>query len=166
MSSPEIEASGSSESKIRIFQSKNPSRTPTSWDAEDDILLMHLKDNQKLGWKEIASNFTNRTPNACQFRWRRLKSGNLKNPPKSAAALGAQFKQNPNMNSAPKRKKPQLKITKVQLSQQIILPKNQIRKSFKSTKNPVVQQIMVQRGTLLAVVVIVQPIATTLLIIP
>ncbi|KAL6454731.1 TOD6 Transcriptional regulatory protein TOD6 [Candida maltosa Xu316] len=61
---------------------------------------MHLKDNQKLGWKEIASHFNNRTPNACQFRWRRLKSGNLKNPPKSAAALGAQFKQNPNMNSS------------------------------------------------------------------
>lgn len=63
---------------------KNFLRTPTSWDALDDILLMHLKDNQKLGWKEIASHFQNRTPNACQFRWRRLKSGNLKNPPKSA----------------------------------------------------------------------------------
>ena len=112
---------------------KNPSRTPTSWDAEDDILLMHLKDNQKLGWKEIASNFTNRTPNACQFRWRRLKSGNLKNPPKSAAALGAQFKQNPNMNSA-KEKKPQLKITKVQLSHQIILPKKPNQEKFQNTK--------------------------------
>lgn len=67
---------------------KTFSRTPTSWDAEDDVLLMHLKDQQKLGWKEIASHFNNRTPNACQFRWRRLKSGNLKNPPKSAAALG------------------------------------------------------------------------------
>lgn len=66
---------------------KNFSRTPTSWDAQDDILLMHLKDQQKLGWKEIASNFTNRTPNACQFRWRRLKSGNLKNPPKSSSGL-------------------------------------------------------------------------------
>lgn len=68
--------------------SKNFLRTPTSWDALDDLLLMHLKDNQKLGWKEIASHFHNRTPNACQFRWRRLKSGNLKNPPKSAAAMG------------------------------------------------------------------------------
>lgn len=67
--------------------SKNFLRTPTSWDALDDLLLMHLKDNQKLGWKEIASHFHNRTPNACQFRWRRLKSGNLKNPPKSAAAI-------------------------------------------------------------------------------
>ena len=112
MSSQEIEASGSSESKSGSSSQKNPSRTPTSWDAEDDILLMHLKDNQKLGWKEIASNFTNRTPNACQFRWRRLKSGNLKNPPKSAAALGAQFKQNPNMNSAPKKKKATTKNNK------------------------------------------------------
>lgn len=68
---------------------KNFSRTPTSWDAEDDILLMHLKDQQKLGWKEIASNFNNRTPNACQFRWRRLKLGNLKNPPKSLGPEGS-----------------------------------------------------------------------------
>lgn len=53
-------------------------RTPTSWDPADDKLLRHLKEVQKLGWKEIASNFSNRTPNACQFRWRRLKSGSLK----------------------------------------------------------------------------------------
>ncbi|KTA97686.1 Transcriptional regulatory protein DOT6 [Nakaseomyces glabratus] len=33
---------------------------------------------KNLGWKEIALYFENRTPNACQFRWRRLKSGNLK----------------------------------------------------------------------------------------
>ncbi|CCG20678.1 Dot6 protein [Candida orthopsilosis Co 90-125] len=86
---------------------KASSRTPTSWDAEDDVLLMHLKDRQKLGWKAIASHFTNRTPNACQFRWRRLKSGNLKNPPKSAAALGDQFKQNPTMSSSALKKKTQ-----------------------------------------------------------
>lgn len=64
-------------------EDKNFLRTPTSWDSQDDILLLHLKDNQKLGWKEIALHFHNRTPNACQFRWRRLKSGNLKNPPKA-----------------------------------------------------------------------------------
>lgn len=85
---------------------KNFSRTPTSWDAEDDILLMHLKDQQKLGWKEIASNFTNRTPNACQFRWRRLKSGNLKNPPKSASALGTQITPKPQ----PKKPKKTFKL--------------------------------------------------------
>lgn len=112
MSSAEVDSNTTSDSKsgstaaaTTTTTQKNPSRTPTSWDAEDDILLMHLKDNQKLGWKEIASHFNNRTPNACQFRWRRLKSGNLKNPPKSAAALGAQFKQNPNMNAATKKKK-------------------------------------------------------------
>ncbi|GEQ70660.1 hypothetical protein JCM33374_g4339 [Metschnikowia sp. JCM 33374] len=75
------------DAEAAVPTTKSFTRTPTSWDASDDILLMHLKDNQKLGWKEIASHFNNRTPNACQFRWRRLKSGNLKNPPKSAAAI-------------------------------------------------------------------------------
>lgn len=77
-----------SQSPSLVDGNKNFSRTPTSWDTQDDILLMHLKDQQKLGWKEIASHFTNRTPNACQFRWRRLKSGNLKNPPKSVSSAG------------------------------------------------------------------------------
>lgn len=54
------------------------SRTPSSWDPQDDLLLRHLKEEQKLGWKEIASHFAHRTPNACQFRWRRLRSGSLK----------------------------------------------------------------------------------------
>ncbi|GMM33244.1 Dot6 protein [Saccharomycopsis crataegensis] len=54
------------------------SRTPSSWDPQDDLLLRHLKEQQKLGWKEISSHFSHRTPNACQFRWRRLKSGILK----------------------------------------------------------------------------------------
>lgn len=53
-------------------------RNPSSWDPQDDVLLRHLKEVKKLGWKEIAQYFKNRTPNACQFRWRRLKSGNLK----------------------------------------------------------------------------------------
>ncbi|ODV91737.1 hypothetical protein CANCADRAFT_318 [Tortispora caseinolytica NRRL Y-17796] len=53
-------------------------RNPTSWDPHDDILLRHLKEQLKLGWKEIASHFVNRTPNACQFRWRRLMSGSLR----------------------------------------------------------------------------------------
>lgn len=79
MSSPDIKHSGSLSP-----DDKNSARTPTSWDPEDDALLMHLKDQQKLGWKAIAGHFQNRTPNACQFRWRRLKLGNLKNPPKSS----------------------------------------------------------------------------------
>ncbi|CCF60526.1 hypothetical protein KAFR_0K01720 [Kazachstania africana CBS 2517] len=54
------------------------SKNPSSWDPSDDLLLRHLKEVKKMGWKEIAQYFENRTPNACQFRWRRLKSGNLK----------------------------------------------------------------------------------------
>lgn len=54
------------------------SRTPSSWEPQDDVLLRHLKEVKRLGWKDIAQYFTNRTPNACQFRWRRLKSGSLK----------------------------------------------------------------------------------------
>ncbi|CCK69471.1 Dot6p KNAG_0C03670 [Huiozyma naganishii CBS 8797] len=58
---------------------EDPSKkNPSSWDPMDDILLRHLKEVKKMGWKEIAQYFVNRTPNACQFRWRRLKSGNLK----------------------------------------------------------------------------------------
>lgn len=53
-------------------------RNASSWDPQDDMLLRHLKEVKRLGWKEIAQYFQNRTPNACQFRWRRLKSGNLK----------------------------------------------------------------------------------------
>lgn len=83
-------------------EGKNYARTPTLWDADDDILLMHLKDSQKLGWKEIASNFVNRTPNACQFRWRRLKLGNLKHPPKLAAALASHINAT---NPPPQRKR-------------------------------------------------------------
>jgi len=57
---------------------KNLLKNPSSWDPMDDLLLRHLKEIQKMGWKEISQYFDNRTPNACQFRWRRLKSGNLK----------------------------------------------------------------------------------------
>lgn len=53
-------------------------KNPSSWDPKDDLLLRHLKEIKKLGWKEISQYFKDRTPNACQFRWRRLKSGNLK----------------------------------------------------------------------------------------
>ncbi|SCU96218.1 LANO_0E12860g1_1 [Lachancea nothofagi CBS 11611] len=64
---------------LAAAQTKNPS----SWDPQDDVLLRHLKEIKKLGWKEIAQYFKNRTPNACQFRWRRLRSGNLKTVGKS-----------------------------------------------------------------------------------
>lgn len=71
----ELSSSPGADVKLtRVF-----SRTPSSWDPQDDLLLRHLKEQQKLGWKEIASHFAHRTPNACQFRWRRLRSGSLKN---------------------------------------------------------------------------------------
>ncbi|CAI4037192.1 hypothetical protein SMKI_02G0590 [Saccharomyces mikatae IFO 1815] len=65
---------GTSKDEIESLKKNNPS----SWDPSDDIKLRHLKEIKNLGWKEIAHHFPNRTPNACQFRWRRLKSGNLK----------------------------------------------------------------------------------------
>lgn len=52
--------------------------SPQSWDDNDDKLLVQLKEREHLGWKQIAKYFDNRTSNACQFRWRRLKSGQLK----------------------------------------------------------------------------------------
>lgn len=52
--------------------------SPQSWDDDDDRLLIQLKEREHLGWKQIARYFDNRTSNACQFRWRRLKSGQLK----------------------------------------------------------------------------------------
>ena len=89
-----------------LFRPKTP-RTPMSWDPKDDVLLKQLKEEQRLGWKEIATHckHTNRSPlgtmnclsrqqqlttscyttavqgrtsHACQFRWRRLASGQLK----------------------------------------------------------------------------------------
>ncbi|KAK5779450.1 hypothetical protein RI543_003341 [Arxiozyma heterogenica] len=60
---------------IENIENKNP----ISWEFQDDLLLRYLKEVKSLGWKEISKYFSNRTANACQFRWRRLKSGNLKN---------------------------------------------------------------------------------------
>lgn len=65
-----------------IDESKQKS-SPQSWDDSDDKLLIQLKEVQHLGWKQIAKYFNNRTSNACQFRWRRLKSGQLKKVSKS-----------------------------------------------------------------------------------
>lgn len=47
----------------------------TTWTPEEDKLLQQLKGVQKLGWREISAFFYDRTPNACQFRWRRIISG-------------------------------------------------------------------------------------------
>ncbi|KAK9247166.1 hypothetical protein V1506DRAFT_455566 [Lipomyces tetrasporus] len=75
--------SSSSATDLDALGRKKPKipRNPTSWDPHDDLLLRHLKEQQKLGWKDIASHFAGRTPNACQFRWRRLMSGSLRGGP-------------------------------------------------------------------------------------
>lgn len=70
MSRPGRRASWSQESK--------EGKPPASWEPRDDLLLRHLKEVRQLGWKEISRHFHDRTPNACQFRWRRLRSGNLR----------------------------------------------------------------------------------------
>lgn len=46
-------------------------RTAVPWTEEESKLLMKLRE-RGLTWKEIASNFPNRTLNACQFRWKRI----------------------------------------------------------------------------------------------
>ena len=74
ISNSNTKESGTSKEEVESLKKNNPS----SWDPSDDIKLRHLKEIKNLGWKEIAHHFPNRTPNACQFRWRRLKSGNLK----------------------------------------------------------------------------------------
>lgn len=50
------------------------SKQSSTWSADEDKLLRELKEVQKLGWREISTFFHERTPNACQFRWRRIIS--------------------------------------------------------------------------------------------
>lgn len=71
------------------MEKRSFSRTPSSWDPQDDLLLRHLKEEKKLGWKEISTHFSSRTPNACQFRWRRLRSVTPGGTPAPAAAQAA-----------------------------------------------------------------------------
>ena len=63
------------------------SKSSTTWTQKEDKLLRDLKENQKLGWREISTFFNDRTPNACQFRWRRIISAmNAKSGSSSAAS--------------------------------------------------------------------------------
>ncbi|ODV61792.1 SANT/Myb-like DNA-binding domain-containing protein ASCRUDRAFT_7276 [Ascoidea rubescens DSM 1968] len=63
----------------------------SAWSHADDKLLRYLKEEKKLGWRAVATYFPRRTPNACQFRWRRLVSGNasLKNSINSKQKLAS-----------------------------------------------------------------------------
>ncbi|GME82008.1 unnamed protein product [Ambrosiozyma monospora] len=85
--------------------------SPQSWDPEDDSLLIHLKEVKNLGWKQISSYFDHRTSNACQFRWRRLKSGQLKSSSQAATANSSNNNNTPNtspINSANNNNIPQI----------------------------------------------------------
>lgn len=42
------------------------------WSKDEDVLLVDLKRNKLLSWKEIALRFSDRTLHACQFRWRKI----------------------------------------------------------------------------------------------
>ena len=53
---------------------RRKSKQSTTWSPKEDKLLRELKEVQKLGWREISTFFHDRTPNACQFRWRRIIS--------------------------------------------------------------------------------------------
>ncbi|PWW77313.1 hypothetical protein C7212DRAFT_363190 [Tuber magnatum] len=79
-SSPRTGVNNGNTDEYDVLGRKKPKtpRTPMSWDPQDDILLKSLKEEQRLGWKEIATHFPGRTSHACQFRWRRLASGTLK----------------------------------------------------------------------------------------
>lgn len=64
--------------------SPSPTSSPTkyafgspTWTPEADAKLVLLKEEYGMGWADIAQHFPTRTPNACQFRWRRLKSREL-----------------------------------------------------------------------------------------
>ncbi|KAI3406928.2 hypothetical protein KGF56_000220 [Candida oxycetoniae] len=52
--------------------SRRKSKQSTTWSAKEDRLLRELKEVQNLGWRNISTFFQDRTPNACQFRWRRI----------------------------------------------------------------------------------------------
>lgn len=55
----------------KLEQVSNIARTAVPWGNEESKLLVQLRENG-LTWKEIATRFSNRTLNACQFRWKRI----------------------------------------------------------------------------------------------
>lgn len=55
-----------------VVPSRRKPKQSITWSPKEDKLLRRLKEVEKLGWREISTFFHGRTPNACQFRWRRL----------------------------------------------------------------------------------------------
>ncbi|GME86227.1 unnamed protein product [Ambrosiozyma monospora] len=60
---------------VTVNQPQSLPKSSTAWSPEDDRLLRILKEEKKLGWREISTYFPSRTLNACQFRWRRIVIG-------------------------------------------------------------------------------------------
>lgn len=60
--------------KLSLEQLRKPKRKFKLWTNEEDQLLLKLKKNTDLNWREIASRFPSRTLNACQYRINKLKS--------------------------------------------------------------------------------------------
>ncbi|EGW33771.1 uncharacterized protein SPAPADRAFT_48888 [Spathaspora passalidarum NRRL Y-27907] len=58
--------------KAKAPVTKRKTKQLTTWTQSEDELLRGLKEVQKLGWREISTFFHERTPNACEFRWRRI----------------------------------------------------------------------------------------------
>lgn len=80
----------STDPKYSMPYSQMPKQA-SAWSPEDDKRLRYLKEQQNLGWRDVANHFPFRTPNACQFRWRRIVSASRapvktkKYPPKKAS---------------------------------------------------------------------------------
>ena len=72
---PSIESQNLSAPYFPPVPMSKKSKLSTTWSPKEDKILRELKEIQKLGWREISSFFIDRTPNACQFRWRRMISG-------------------------------------------------------------------------------------------
>ncbi|GMM34098.1 hypothetical protein DASC09_014230 [Saccharomycopsis crataegensis] len=64
----QLQSSGPTSTNNKVVVEKQAS----AWSPQDDKLLRFLKEERKLGWRDVATHFPRRTPNACQFRWRRI----------------------------------------------------------------------------------------------
>lgn len=66
MGSPDAGKPSSPNAEFRIAPMRN---SKAKFTADDDELLIELKENQKYSWKRIAQHFPGRTPGALQVRY-------------------------------------------------------------------------------------------------
>ncbi|EAZ64009.2 hypothetical protein PICST_28806 [Scheffersomyces stipitis CBS 6054] len=83
-----------------MLSARRKSKQSTTWSPKEDRLLRELKEVQKLGWREISAFFQDRTPNACQFRWRRIISGASAVPPVQRKSSSSEPKNHKRSESA------------------------------------------------------------------